>query len=64
MKMKTKGTMSDLNYDRAMNKKLSACGVDYFVKRAEKGENQVFLKTFQQPCMNYIEISYLNIFTE
>ena len=40
VKMKTKGTMN--HYDRAMNKKLSACSVYYFVKRAEKGENHVF----------------------
>ena len=29
----------DLNYDRAMRKKLNACNIEYLVTRAEKGEN-------------------------
>ena len=32
----------DLNYDRAMRKKLNACNMEYLVTRAEKGENHVF----------------------
>ena len=32
----------DLNYDRAMQKKLNACNTDYLITRVEKGENLVF----------------------
>ena len=42
----------DLNYDRAMRKKLNACNIEYLVTRVEKGENHVL--AFRQLCTNYI----------